>query len=88
MYILYCTVTVRANTYVCVRVYVCVCMCVCLRCVEETVALVTHSHRLLTPLHHHLPAGAGVTHQAATAPAVMSPVKLTERERENSNSYV
>jgi len=46
--------------------------------VEETVALVADSDGLFRALYSHLPAGAGMTHQPATASAVVPSVKLTQ----------
>lgn len=46
--------------------------------VEEVVALITDSDRLFRALYSHLPAGAGMTHQPATASAVVPSVKLKQ----------
>lgn len=47
---------------------------------EEVEALVTNSDRLFRALYNHLPAGAGMTHQPATASAVVPSVKLTQEK--------
>lgn len=56
-----------------------VCACVLL-CVEEVVAFVTNSDRFFKALYNHLPARAGMTHQPATASAVVPSVKLTQEK--------